>query len=230
MPPRRLEPDQMSLFSLWIEIVHTEVRLAARPSTEDLAPPLTGILERMAAVEQAQRGVMLARMRADARVMVVDQDLDRWTRKLDKELDYILDDKTSHPRYRKYFKGTMKAVVHLGLRSQLAVVREWGAALVGEAEDALKALGAALGGLITAGDGAVAARQQAALGHSKQRIDEIIPLFEDVNAARMSIYAELLKRATDAGERREWAEAFFVHRSAGGGEDGDAADQEAAPA
>ena len=207
--------DSDGLDALWDELTYTEARLGAKAITRDLAAIVSALIDRTDQAKANQKAAWRAETLAQAQVDEVDDSLD------DEVTEFSLDlaraeqgNKQSH-RYRFYFAESMSLVIRLGLENELKTVAPWAKSLAGEPEAALKAHGLALEGLVTEGQAAVAARTDAARKRAEQHLREIRTLFDDVNAARVSLAGELDKRGVANKKPKDWSLRFFrrAHRT-----------------
>ncbi len=191
------------------ELLYSLDRLEADPDTRDLAAMLEPLLGALATVHAAQKAAWRDENRGDAAVRYADQVLDDAVDALWNQLLFLADRRTDDPRVRTYFPKPRSEVVRLGLQSQLAVVGSWPTALAGEPEPELQALGVRLQQAIDAGQAAVSRRADAVLARATQKAREVLLLKDDIQAARQSVYGELVRRAAAARRPRSWADGFF---------------------
>jgi hypothetical protein len=74
---------------------------------------------------------------------------------------------------------------------------------------------------IAEGDAALEQRREAVTARATHRLDVILPLFDDVNATRQSLFGLLTQRGVERKRDRRWAAGFFrrgarARREAGG--------------
>lgn len=101
--------------------------------------------------------------------------------------------------------------MRLGLQSELERVKAWPESLAGEKDAKLSADGQALAAAIEQGRKALDARSAAAAARADQRVREVLPLIDDVNAARLSLHGLLAQRAAERDLPRDWPDRFFLH-------------------
>lgn len=196
-----------SLDSYWEELVYTEARLLAAGHTSH-ATAIAKRIKALDALQAAQKGHWRREIVAQAHVDAVDDDLDDRVEGVARELTY-LDKGRKTSRFRQYFKGTVSAIVRLGLESQLGVVRPFVAMLAKEPEKALKDHGKALSGIVKNGDKAVEERASAATDRAAHRARQILSFVDDLNAARLTLHAELTIHAAKEKLPRDYADRFF---------------------
>lgn len=200
-----------SLDSYWEELVYTEARLLAAGHTSE-ATAVGKRIKTLDALSAGQKAHWRREIVAQAHVDAVDDDLDDRVEGVAREIVY-LDKGKKTSRFRQYFKGAVSAIVRLGLESQLGVVRPFVAMLAKEPEKPLKDHGKALAGIVKRGDQAVEERVNAATERAAHRAREIVAFVDDLNAARITLHAELTIYATKKGLPRDYADRFFRRAS-----------------
>jgi len=205
--------DNESTESIWEELVFTEARLHGDEQAKGFAPTVSALLARVEQLHGGQLGVRREIATAQAQVDAVDDQLDDWVRALDTALLTVVDQNAQSPRYRRYFPTKPSDLIRLGLESELARVRSWAASLATEPELALQQLGAGLGQLVVAGDAALERRRQAASARSDHRVRSITTLIDDINGARLSLYGQLILKATELHLPPDWPNRFFRRTS-----------------
>lgn len=212
MPIRTIRDDESSE-AIWEELVFTEARLLGDDQAKGFAPTISALLVRVEQMHGGQLGLRREVATAQAQVDAVDDQLDDWVRALDTALLTIVNQDAQSPRYRRYFSATPSATIRLGLESELARVRSWAGSLATEPEPALQQLGAALSKLVTTGDAALERRRQAATARTDHRVRSITTLIDDINGARLSLYGQLILKATELHLPTDWANRFFRRTS-----------------
>jgi hypothetical protein len=99
----------------------------------------------------------------------------------------------------------------MGLESELSQVRGWAASLATEPEQSLKDHCTRLAALVAAGDAALEKRRVAMGARSDHRARAIMSLVDDLNAARGSLYGNLVSKGSQAGMAGDWPSRFFKH-------------------
>lgn len=198
-----------SLDRVWEELVYTEARFLGDPLTKDLAPAHAALLTRHEAVRAGQRAVWRGEITAQAAVDAANEGLDATTVSFGAKLLGAVNSRREHPRFKRYFPEGVYAVEKLALARQIERVRTWPESLRGEAEPEIQAFAARFEADIAAGTAALEARAQAEAARADQRVREVIPFIDDVNAARMSAMGRLLQRTVKHELDRDWAEGFF---------------------
>ena len=200
--------DEESLENVWEELIYTEARRVHDPHAKDLVPVVSKLAARRSQVREGQEAAWRAEVVAQAGVDGADDTLDEIVSRISVTLLHAVGDRTS-PRFTRYFKNAPNIIIRMGLASEIEVVRGWPESLKGEAEKELKILGKDLADAIAVGDAALEERRRAAAARADHRVREIIPLIEDINAARLSLYAELTLRSGKHRLPRDWADRFF---------------------
>jgi len=208
MAPRTLDYD-MGMESLRTELVYSEARLLKDKNASDLAPVFKTLQDRQAKVAEGQRAAWREETIAEAGVDYADDTLDDRTIEVSEALLTVVKRNRESPRYTRYFKTPPNAVVRLGLESQLEAVAVWPDSLKGEAEDPVKEQGGLLEKDITDGRAAIEERNKAMAKRADHRVREIVRLVDDVNAARLSVYGQLVTRVDERKLPRTWPDRFF---------------------
>ena len=191
----------------------TEARLLGDEQAKAFAPIISALLVRVEQMHGGQLGLRREVATAQAQVDAIDDQLDDWVRTLDTALLTIVQQDAQSPRYRRYFSAAPSAVIRLGLESELGRVRSWAGSLASESEPTLQQLGARLSKLALDGDAALERRRQAATARTDHRVRSITTLIDDINGARLSLYGQLILRATELHLPSDWANRFFRRTS-----------------
>jgi uncharacterized protein (DUF1786 family) len=192
------------------ELIYTEARVLMEARTASLAVTFVTLQERTDAVQAGQRAVWRREVVAHVGVAYADEILDECVENVSEQLLRVIPRRDrKDARYLRYFKKAPSGVVRLGLASELEVVRAWPASLKTEPEDALKQAGVALEKAIEQGEKALAERASAMAATADHRVRSIVPLLDDVNAARLSVYGHLVGLVQEHGRARDWPDRFF---------------------
>lgn len=198
-----------SLDQIWEELVYTEARFLGDPLTKDLAAAHAALLTQHESVRAGQRAVWRGEITAQAAVDAANARLDTTTGAFGAKLLGIVSGRRDHPRFKRYLPEGVYAVQKLALARQVERIRTWPESLRGEPEGELQAFAAQFEARIAEGTAALQARAQAEAARADQRVREIIPFIDDVNAARLSALGRLLQRTVKHDLERDWAEGFF---------------------
>lgn len=201
-----------SLDSLWEELVYTEARLLAADQKAHAAT-VAKALKTLEGLQAGQKAAWRREIVAQAHVDSADDDLDERVESIGRDLLYIEKGNRKSARFRQYFKGPVSAIVRLGLKSQLDVVRPFVALLAKEAEKVLKDHGKALTGILKKGEAAVEERASAATDRADHRARHILTFVDDLNAMRTTMHAELTLAGVKKGMTRSYGDRFFKQTS-----------------
>ncbi len=212
-----------SLLYFLEELEYTEAALAADSDTESLAHGFRDAIGDWETLFKRERDARRNVVRAEARVAVGNQHIDRSTMKLAALARAVAPDFMD-----KVFKVAPNAFVRANLRKQCEATKN---VIVAEVvklstDSPLKSFGATLENLATVALGALDARgvQKGAL---QVVANDVVEWKEGINNLRASTYADLLKMATSHGYPKSWVESFF---RAANDDDGGAETEDAAPA
>lgn len=201
-----------SLDNAWEELVYSEARLIAS-GHKTQAASIANTAKSLEKLQADQKAAWRREIVAQAHVDVADDDLDDGVDKLGLDLLHLEGGNRKSTRFKQYFKSGVSAIVRMGLESQIPVVRTITTQLAGESEKSLKEHGKALTAVLKRGDAAVEERRTAAADRGAHRAREIIRFFDDLNALRTSLHAELTLHAGKAGLARDYADRFFKRGS-----------------
>jgi hypothetical protein len=198
----------LSIDALKDENDYTRARLTFDADAKDLTAHVEALTARIKETRLGQWDVWEGEILAQARVDAANAALDDLTGDFARDLLYVVRERES-PRFRRYFPVAPNEVIRLGLQSQLEKTRTWPAVLAAETDATLSAYAERFHAAIAEGDAALEARRQAATARATHRLDVILPLFDDVNAARQSLYGVLVQRGAERKRDRQWAASFF---------------------
>jgi hypothetical protein len=201
-----------SLDTVWNELVYTRARLEADNDARDLAPPFQDVIGRLFTVKQTQYRMWEGEVVAHARVDHVDYFLDETINTFATTLDRIVRNDHRNPRWTRYFgTDTPGTIRRMGLQSEIRRIPNWVDSLKTETEADLKQLGTTFEHIVNDARDALTARDKAVAARADYRAREIMTFVDDVNAYRMSIYGDLVTRATENKHHRGWPDEFFYH-------------------
>lgn len=201
-----------SLDSVQEDLVYTESRLLASRRGKRFAKVVTELIDRWETVEASQRKVRRAEVAAQARVDKADDDLDDQVYQFGETLERLDSErgnKKKSARYSRYFKQPRHEIIRMGLQTELEHVREWPASIKNEPEKEVKAFATAFRNVIRSGDEALRDRGTASAKRADQRVREVLPFIDDVNATRLSVYGRLVDLASKKKLPRDWPNRFF---------------------
>ncbi|HEY1956217.1 MAG TPA: hypothetical protein VGH28_11395 [Polyangiaceae bacterium] len=200
-----------ALDTIWDDLVYTEARLSADKRAKDLAKAVSALVARVEKVSLEQRAKWRAETNAEAVVDKCDDDLDDQVSAFSNDLSHAEGGKKNTARYKLYFGSSATDVIRLGLKSELEKIGGWVSKLKKEKLAALGGHAKAFTALASAGKAALAARTEAQSARASHRIETIHTLVDDVNAARISIAAELDTRAVKLRLPHDFSSRFFRH-------------------
>jgi hypothetical protein len=201
---------EMSIDALKDDNDYTRARMTHDRDAKDLAPQFEALSARIKETRLGQWDAWEREVLAQARVDAANAALDEVTTDYARDLLYVVRDRES-PRFRRYFAVAPNELVRLGLQSQIEKTRTWPALLAAETDATLSAYAERFRAAIEEGDAALEERRNAAAARATHRVEVILPLFDDVNAARQSLYGLLLQRGVERKRDRQWAASFFRH-------------------
>ena len=192
---RTVRTDE-SLDSVWEDLVYSESRLLASRRGKRFAKEVTKLLDRWGDVAEAQRKAWRKEIAAQARIDKADDDLDDLVYDFGETLERLDSErgnKKKSARYARYFKQPRHEIIRMGLQTELDHVREWPASIQNEPEKEVKAFAAPFRNVIRSGTEALRDRGAAAADRADQRVREVLPYIDDVNATRLSVYGRLVQ-------------------------------------
>lgn len=207
--PIRLISLKSSLDFCWTEIVFSLAMLEADTLARPLAVHLAPFEPRLEVLRTTQHSKWRAEIVADAKVAFADRSLDEVTTSFSSELLRFEQNEREAPRFKLYFKKAPHQVTRLGLKSQLEVCEGWPKMLPDEPEQSLKDFAKKFTDVMTLGNQALAAREEAITQTALQRARELNVFVDDLNAARQTTYGQLTSLASQHRRPRGWAESFF---------------------
>jgi hypothetical protein len=214
MKPRILAIDT-PLDDLRQEMFHTMARLRAFPFLVTQVAQLEVLLSEWFALQQQNFAIEREQFEAEARVLIVDEALNRLCMAIASTLLAITGNDRQAPLYQRYFGAAPPSKLSRPvLGEQLAVMRTWIPSLTSEeSAAALRAYGDQLAARVAEADQAVLARSEAGrkradfdLGPRKMYVDR-------VNAHRQSLYgqlAEMVHGRPELGLAADFATPFFL--------------------
>jgi len=201
---RKLATGRSLLYFLE-DLEYTEAALAADSDAESLAQAFRDAIVEWETLFTRERGASREVVRAEARVAVRNQQIDRWTMKFAALVRGVA------PEFMdKVFKVAPNAFVRANLRKQCEATKNVIVAEVAklDANSPLKPIGSTLETLATTTLAALDSRG-AKKGASQVVANDVVEWKEGINNLRTSTYADLLKLATSQGYSRAWVESFF---------------------
>lgn len=207
--PIQMLDSSDSLDTLWEELAYSDARFRSDPDASALAEPFGVLIDRVILTEQGQRTVWRREIEAQAACDADTVLIHALVANIERDLLHAERQGRSAPRYRRYFGRTARDISRLGLASTLEHVQGWPTSLASEPEPALSAHAEPLTALIARGRASLQRRADATSARADHRAREIVALFDDANAARLSALGELLRIAPTRDQAPTWASGFF---------------------
>jgi hypothetical protein len=204
--PRYLDPERLSLYDLYLELLYTALRIRYAPEAKALVPVSDKLLadaQNLLIVErQHDEGVVEGEVAVDWR----NYDIDVGVGFFRDLLAVKPQGKPGQELFQRFFAGrAAHEVIRMALRPELALVGPWVPSLKAETDIDLAAQGSALEKLVAAGEDAVATQDRALQARRDFDAGPRSKLFENANATRQSLHGELSK----LGKPKEWVQSFF---------------------
>ncbi|MFO7563054.1 MAG: hypothetical protein R6X02_10465 [Enhygromyxa sp.] len=223
----RAIPPGRSILHYWAELTYLEAALLAEEETAPFAAPVTTMLEEFDAITKRDLDTRRAIIQAYARSSVADTNLDEALREVQANTLHLVRQDRSRKEYKTLFPAALTGLIRHALARQVVVAHEFVERLGLSLFDAefRKAQVTLLDPQIARGEAVLVERKEAELGRVEARI-EIETWKEEVNAVRMSVYAQLLTIAAKHKRKRAWAETFFPKNSNRGARGADEAEDD----
>lgn len=207
---RRLDPSRTVLV-FWADLTFHEAALLADAETKHLAAPVTQVLAEFETVFKLDLDSRRESLKASARASIADRNLDGGIRDVHSAALFLVKQDRAQNEFTTLFSDNIGRVVRFALKRQIEVaeqlVQKLGVKLY--SDEFKKTHTAALQGLVDAGKGILAAVRAASISRTEARLD-IRAWKDNVNAVRLATYGELLALAAKKGNKKDWAEAFFL--------------------
>lgn len=194
-----------SLLHFLEELEYSEAALSADSDTEALAPSFRDALTEWDHLFKREREARRDVVRAEARVAVRNQQIDRLTIKFGTLIRGVA------PQFMdRVFRVAPHAFVRANLRKQCETTKNVIVAEVAKlaADHPLKSFGMALDSLASTTLAALDDRS-ARKGTSQQVANDVVEWKEGINNLRTTTYADLLKISATKSYGRSWVESFF---------------------
>lgn len=202
--------DSESLDVVWDELVYTNARLLYDEDTKDLAAPYQKLIERVEDAWKEQRKVWKAETEAQANVDSVNFRTDQRTI----DFAFALEGANrKHPqgeqRQARYFPIAPSKIIAMALEGQLPYTESFANSIPKEPESELQSFGAGFAQDVSDAKAALDQKQKAADERRDNRVKTISTLVTEINDARESTYAEIVKRRAPKQKSKDWPESFF---------------------
>ena len=209
-------PIDLSLFSFLDDLEFTDAGLAAHPDAAALAKPVSDLIAQCPGIVQKEREARRAVTRAAAVVAVCNDILDSLTTHLGGLVLVEAKQDRKGTFYRRFFPIPPSQFIAQSLRRQCQLTID---AMIPEMKKTpdgspIKGLAGRMEHAAKAAIDALAARSRL-MGERGACASDVQEWKEGVNRMRVALYADLLKRASENGYPRAWADTFF-HPDASG--------------
>ncbi len=210
----RTIPISSGILTYWQQLVFVEAALLAEDDTKALAAVITPVLEEFPAILQKDLDTRRAVIQAGARAYVADTGVDDVIRRLFSAVLAFVEQNRKRQEFTTLFSSHIGEYVRHALRKQIDVARDLADKLALKLyPDELRTPQVkALNAVIKRGNAVLDEVRKAETGRVEGRID-IRTWKEEANAARLTVYGQLLTLAAKSGRGKAWAEGFFPRAS-----------------
>jgi hypothetical protein len=221
----RTLPISSSIFVYWQNLVFLEAALLADEETKVLAAIVTPVLDEFSTTLQKDLDTRRAVVQASARAFVADADIDQGIRGLFSDVLSLVGQNRKRPEFTTLFPSHIGDIIRHALRKQIDVAADIADKLALKIyPDNLRATHTkALNTLVKRGKAVLDEVRKAENARVEGRID-LRTWKEEANAARLTIYGQLLAMAAKSGRGKAWAEGFFPRTSGSSDDAEDIAD------
>lgn len=204
-----------SVLSFWQDLVFVEAALLAEDETKPLAALITPVLDEFPTILQRDLDTKRGVIQASARAFVADANVDLTIRRFFSAVLSLVEQDRSRQEFTTLFPSHIGEMVRHALRKQLEVAKDLAAKLALKIypEDLRTSQTKALNSAVKRGNAVIDEIAKAEFGRVEGRID-IRTWKDEVNAARLTVYGQLLGIAAKNGRGKAWAEGFFPRASA----------------
>jgi hypothetical protein len=215
MKPRTIALDT-PLFKLSKEILHTLAMVMAYPFLITQIALVEPFMQSWLQFVQSEMVRKLASLKAEMRIIVVDDKLDLLCVAIAATLLAECGNDRTHPEYLRYFKNIRPSDLRRPiLGKQLEVMRTWVPSLM-DSSQALRDLGTQLAEVVAEADDAVTARLEAGRMQADFDLRSRKPFVDELNAMRLALYgqlAEMPHKYVDRKLPKTFANRFFLRSS-----------------
>jgi hypothetical protein len=204
MGPRQI----LTLPESWEELAFQQDALVLDTATADLAPSIDPLLVRWSEVDAAQRDARRDALRSQVVLSDANYRLDAEVNDFAWDLERAAGGQ-DRPRFRRYFTVAPSVFVRRALAEETLVVRSWLDGIRSEPEPEVQRHAARLEAAVSAVDAATAGRATAKGAKADTSLKVVQTFLAEVNAFRMGLHGELLKRASASGLGRDWLAKFL---------------------
>jgi hypothetical protein len=201
-----LDPDRIATAALVDEALFVALRIRQSPDAKASLPLAEAMLTRARAGLAVEDKLAERLIEAEAGISFRNIDLDFAVAEHRGVVVRKTHGKTDHKLYQRFY-ATLKPheIIRLGLRQELLVVEPWVESLKHDPDKELQDLGLQIEQVVRAGQAAVATHNDAIQAMRDFRADKRAKLFDDLNAGRRTLWAEL----SNLGRGPDFAPSFF---------------------
>jgi hypothetical protein len=208
-------PLTSSILTFWQELVFLEAALLAEEETKALAAVVTAVLDEFPTTLKRDLDTRRGVIQASARAFIADARIDDALRRLHSAVLALVEQKRTRQEFTTLFASHIGDIVRHALRKQLDVAT----ALIDKLtlkifpDDLRVPHTKTISATIKRGKAVLSEVREAEIERVGGRID-IRTWKEESNAARLTVYGQLLILAAKNGRGKAWAEGFFPRVSA----------------
>jgi hypothetical protein len=204
-----------SILTFWQDLVFVEAALLADDETKHLASIVSPVLDEFPAILQRDLDTRRSVIQASARAFVADARIDSAIRSLFSAVLALVQQNRTRKEFTTLFSTHIGEVVRHALRKQIDVAKGLTDKLSLKIfpDDLRSAQTKLLNAMIKRGKAVLEEVRKAGMARVEGRID-IGTWKEEANAARLTVYGQLLSIAAKTGRGKAWAEGFFPRVSA----------------
>ncbi len=216
--------SSLSTLTFWQDLVFLEAALLAGDETKALASLITPILDEFQTILQRDLDTRRGVIQASARAYVADADIDQTIRGLFSSVLAFVSQNRKRPEFTTLFPSHIGDIIRHALRKQIDVAVDLvdKLALKLYPDDLRSSQTKLLNVVIKRGKAVVDEVRKAEIARVDGRMD-IQAWKDETNAARLTVYGQLLVLAAKNGRGKSWAEGFFP-RTPAADSGGDAAE------
>jgi hypothetical protein len=208
-------PLTSSILTFWQELVFLEAALLAEEETKPLAAIVTAVLDDFPTILKRDLDTRRGVIQASARAFIADARIDEALRRLHSAVLALVEQKRTRKEFTTLFSTHIGDVIRHALRKQIDVAKDLIDKLALKIfPDELRVPHTkAISATIKRGKAVLEEVREAEIERVGGRLD-IRTWKEESNAARLTVYGQLLIIAAKTGRGKVWAEGFFPRVSA----------------
>lgn len=198
-----------SLDAIWMEVVFTKARMKAEGLAEDMGGEFEEFEKRVNQVDAEQRFCWGEEIMVQAVLTARKVALQEAVVGFENDLLHYVKKAREAKEYKQFFREAPSAILHMGLETQLDLMRGWPLKLAAFEGDTFKAHGRVLEEVVGKMDEVIKQKADVVAKTAVHRVRQIEGLIDEINQARQLAYGELVKRGTAHRKTRDWARSFF---------------------